>query len=40
MNLYKRCMTKPCSVLLTDASLASDNPLLFGKTFLEKGYQN
>ena len=34
MNLYKKCTTKPCSFLVIDATVASDNPL--PKNILEK----
>ena len=29
MNLYKKCTANPCSFLVIDATLASDNPLRF-----------
>ena len=29
INLYKKCTAKPYSFLVIDATLASDNPLLF-----------
>ena len=32
MDLYKKCTAKPYSVLVIDATLASDNPLRFKKT--------
>ena len=35
MNLYKKCTTKPYSLLVTDATLASDNPSHFRKNILE-----
>ena len=35
MNLYKKCTTKPYSIFVTDATLASDNPLRFRKNLLE-----
>ena len=31
MNFYKICAVKPYSVLVTDATLASDNPSHFRK---------
>ena len=31
MNLYKKCIAKPYSVLVMDATLASDNPSRFRK---------
>ena len=31
MSLYKKCTAKPYSFLVTDASLATDNLLLFKK---------
>ena len=36
MNLFKNCAAKPYSVLVIDATLASDNPLCFRKNFLER----
>ena len=36
MNLYKKCTAKPCYFLVTDATLASDNPSRFRKNLLEK----
>ena len=33
MNLYKKCSSKPYFFLVTDATLASDNPLRFRKIF-------
>ena len=30
-NLYKKCTAKPYSFLVTDATLASDNPLISEK---------
>ena len=36
MNLYKKCTSKPYSVLLIDAALASDNPLRFRKNLVER----
>ena len=39
MNLYKKCTGKPYSFLVTDATLASDNPLRFRKNLSEE-YQN
>ena len=35
INLYKKCNGKPYSVLATDTTLASDNPLRFRKNLLE-----
>ena len=35
-NLKKKCTAKPCSFLLIDATLASDNALLFRKYLLER----
>ena len=32
MDLYKKCTAKPYSVLVIDATLASDNTLRFKKT--------
>ena len=31
ISLYKKCTVKPYSFLVTDATLASDNPLCFRK---------
>ena len=39
MNLYKKCTEKPYSFLVTDVTLASDNPLRFRKNLSEE-YQN
>ena len=36
VNLYKKCTTKPYSILVTDDTLASDNPLRLRKNVLEK----
>ena len=36
MNLYKKCTEKPYSFLVTDATLASDNPLRFRKNLSER----
>ena len=36
MNLYKKCTIKPYSVLVIDATLASDNPLHLKRNLLEK----
>ena len=36
MDLYKTCTVKPYSFLVIDATLASDNPLRFGKNLLER----
>ena len=36
MNLYKKCIAKPCSFLVADATLASDNPLRFREDLLER----
>ena len=36
MNLYKHYTAKPYSFLVTDATLASDNPLRFRKNLLER----
>ena len=33
MNLYKECIAKPSSFLVTDATLASDDPSCFRKIF-------
>ena len=34
--MYKKCTAKPCSFLVIDTILASDNPLLFRKSLLER----
>ena len=34
MSLYKKCTAKPYSFLVSDATLASDNPLRFRKNLL------
>ena len=36
MNSYKKCTAKPYSFLVIDATLASDNPLCFRKTLVER----
>ena len=36
MNLYKKCTTKPYSILVDDATLLSDNPLPFRKNCLKR----
>ena len=36
LNLYKKCTTRPYSLLVNDATIASDNTLLFRKKLLEK----
>ena len=36
MNLYKICTAKPCSFLVIDTTLASDNALRFRKTLSER----
>ena len=36
INLYKKCIAKPYSFLIIDATLALDNPLSFRKNLLEK----
>ena len=36
MNLYKKCTEKPYPFLVTDATLASDNPLRFRKNLSER----
>ena len=36
MNFYKKCTTKPCSLLVIGATLASDIPLRFRKNLLER----
>ena len=39
MNLYKTLSVKSYSFLLTDTTLASDNPLCFTKNLLERIYK-
>ena len=39
MNLCKKCTAKPCSFLVIDASLASDNPLRFRKNLINKNIE-
>ena len=39
MNLYKKCTTKPCSSLVIDTALTTDNFSRFRKNLLEE-YQN
>ena len=36
MNLYKKCTPKTYSVLVIDATLASDNPSRFKRNLLER----
>ena len=36
MDLYKNCSAKPCSFLVIDTTLASDNPLRFRNKLLER----
>ena len=36
MNLYKKCTAKTYSFLVIDATVASDNPLCFRKSLLER----
>ena len=36
MNLYKKYTAKPYSFLVTDTTLATDNPLRFRKKILER----
>ena len=36
MNPYKKCTAKPCSFLVIDTTLASDNHLRFRKNLLER----
>ena len=36
MNLYKECTAEPCSYLVIDAALASDNPSRFRKNLSER----
>ena len=35
MKIYKKCTTKPYSVLVNDTTLPSDNPVRFRKNLLE-----
>ena len=36
LNLYKKCTEKPYYFLVTDATLASDNPSRFRKNLIER----
>ena len=36
INLYKKCTAKPYSFLITDNTLASDNPPHFRKNLIKK----
>ena len=36
MNLYKKCTAKPSSVLVIDATLASNDSLRFRKNILDR----
>ena len=36
INLYKKCIAKPCSFLVIDVAFASDNPLCFRDNLLER----
>ena len=36
LNLYKKFTAKPCSFLVIDTTLASDNPSRFRKNLLER----
>ena len=36
MNVYKKCIAKPYFSLVTDFTLASDNPLSLRKNLLER----
>ena len=36
MNFYKKCFTKPYSLLVADTTLALDNPLYFRKNLIER----
>ena len=36
VSLYKKCNAKPYSLLVIDATLASDNPLRFRKNLFER----
>ena len=35
MEIYKKCTPEPYSFLVSDATLASDNPLRFSKNLLK-----
>ena len=35
INIYRKCTVEPCSFLVNDTTLASDNPFRFRKLFLE-----
>ena len=36
MNLYEKCTAKPCSSLVIDTTLVSDNSSFFRKNILER----
>ena len=36
INIYKKCTAKPCSFLVIDTTLASDNPSRFRKNLSER----
>ena len=36
INIYKKCTVKPCSFLVIDTTLASDNPSRFRKNLSER----
>ena len=36
INIYKKCLSKPYSSLVTDATLASDKSSCFRRNFLER----
>ena len=36
MNLYRKCIAKPYSFLVTDATIALDNPLQLRKNLIER----
>ena len=40
INIYRECTVEPYSFLVIDTTLASDNPLIFGKFFLEYNKNN
>ena len=35
MKIYKKCTAEPCSFLVNDTTLLSDNPLRFRKNLLK-----
>ena len=40
MKIYRKCTAELCSFLVNDTTLASDNPLRFGKNLQEKSFKH